>query len=148
MIQCTLIFDKYEHNVYALINIDVIKYAFINEKIAQLICEKFQINFVILFQFKFVNEFEDRLIKSIIHVVYFTFTIQNHSKIIMFMFIIKINVHFLILNKFKINVHEIILNMKNDKNIFKFDRCIYSKKIEKLKIKNERRSSIKNIYLS
>ena len=34
MIKCTLIFDKYEHNLQALMNINVIEYAFIDEKIA------------------------------------------------------------------------------------------------------------------
>ena len=39
MIKCTLIFDKYEHNLQTLMNTNVTEYAFIDEKIAQLVCE-------------------------------------------------------------------------------------------------------------
>ena len=99
MIKCTLVFDKYEHNLQALVNTDVIEYAFIDEKIAQLVCETLQITLVMLSRSKLVNEFDDRKTKLIIHVIYFTLTMQNHSKIINFMFIIKIETHSLILDK-------------------------------------------------
>ena len=138
MIKCTLIIDKYEHNLQALMNTNIIEYVFIDEKTAQLICKTFQIISVMLSRSKLVSEFDDRKIKFIIHVIYFTFMMQNHSKIIIFMFIIKIEIHSLILNKFWINVHEIILNMKNDKIIFKLDRCFYFEIFETLKVKNER----------
>ena len=99
VIKCTLVFDKYEHNLQTLVNTNVIEYVFIDEKTAQLICETFQIIFVILSRSKLVNEFDDREIKFIIHVIYFTFIVQNHSKITIFMFIIRIETHSLILNK-------------------------------------------------
>ena len=147
VIQCTLVFDKYEHNVQTLMNTNVIEFVFIDEKIAQLICEKFQINFVIFFWFKHVNEFDDRLIKFIIHVIYFTFTMQNHFELFIFMFITKINVHFLILNKFWMNAHDVMLNMQIDKIIFKFDRCIHFETFKNLKTFFQQRHSSKNIYL-
>ena len=100
VIKCTLIFDKYEHNLQALMNTNVIEYVFIDEKTAQLICETLQIISVILSRSKFVNEFDDRETKLITHVIYSTFIVQNHSKITTFMFIIKIETHSLILNKF------------------------------------------------
>ena len=46
------------------------------------------------------------------------------------------------------NAHEIILNMKNDKIIFKFDRCFHFKTFRILKIKNERSISFREIYFS
>ena len=100
IIKYTFIFDKYEHNLQTLMNINIIEYVFIDERIAQLICETFQIIFVFLSRSKFVNEFDDRKIKFIIYVIYFTFIVQNHSKITIFMFIIKIEIYSLILNKF------------------------------------------------
>ena len=100
MIKYILIFDKYEHNLQILINKNIIKYVFIDEKIAQIICEIFKIIFVILSRSKFVNEFDNRKIKFIIHVIYFTIIVQNYSKIIIFIFIIKIEIYSLILNKF------------------------------------------------
>ena len=99
VIKCTLVFDKYEHNLQTLVDTDVTEYVFIDEKIAQLICETFQIIFVILSRSKLVNEFDDRETKFIIHVIYSTFIVQNHSKITTFMFIIRIETHSLILNK-------------------------------------------------
>ena len=147
MIQCTLIFDKYEHNVQTLMNTNVIEFAFIDEKIAQLICEKFQINLIILSWFKHVNDFDDRLIKFIIHVIYFTLIVQNHSKLAIFMFITKIDFHFLILDKSWINTHEMMLNMQTNKIIFKIDCCTNSKAFNNLKISNKRRFLSRNIYL-
>ena len=91
---------------------------------------------------KFVNKFDNRENKFIIHVIYFTLIVQNHSKIIIFMFIIKIEIHSLILSKFWINVHENILNMKNDKIIFKFDRCFISRFLEFWKLKTNVQSQI------
>ena len=100
IIKCTLIFDKYEHNLQTLMNTNVIEYVFIDEKTAQLVCETLQIIFVILSRSKLVNEFDDRETKLIIHVIYSTFIVQNHSEITTFMFIIKIEIHSLILSKF------------------------------------------------
>ena len=147
MIKCTLVFDKYKHNLQALVNTDVTEYAFIDEKIAQLVCETLQITLVMLSRSKLVNEFDDRKTKLIIHVIYFTLIVQNHSKIITFMFIIKIEVHSLILSKFWMNAHEVILNMKNDKFIFKFDRCFHFETFRILRVKNERSISSREIYL-
>ena len=45
------------------------------------------------------------------------------------------------------NVHEIILNMKNDKIIFKFDRCFHFEIFKTLKVKNERSIFFRKIYL-
>ena len=46
------------------------------------------------------------------------------------------------------NVHEVILNMKNDKIIFKFDRCFHFETFKILKIKNERSILFRKIYFS
>ena len=99
IIKCTLVFDKYEHNLQALVNTNVIEYAFIDEKTAQLVCETLQIISVILSRPKLINGFDDREIKFITHVIYFTLIVQNHSEITTFMFIIRIGAHSLILNK-------------------------------------------------
>ena len=148
VIQCTLVFDKYEHNVQALMNTNVIEFAFIDEKIAQLICEKLQINLVILSWLKHVNEFDDRLTKFIIHVIYSTLIVQNHSELSILMFITKIDSHSLILDKSWMNTHEVMLNMQTNKIIFKTDRCIHSEAFNSLRASDKRRSLSRNIYLS
>ena len=148
MIKCTLVFDKYEHNLQALMNTDVTEYAFIDEKIAQLVCETLQITSVMLSRSKLVNEFDDRETKFITHVIYSTLIVQNHSEITTLMFIIKIEAHPLILNKPWMNAHEVILNMKNDKIIFKLDRCSHFETFRTLRVKNERSISSREIYFS
>ena len=147
VIQWTLVFDKYKHNVQTLVNTNVIEFAFIDEKIAQLICEKLQINLVILSWLKHVNEFDDRLTKFIIHAIYFTLIVQNHSKLSIFMFITKIDSHSLILDKSWMNTHEVMLNMQTNKIIFKIDRCTHSKAFNSLRASNKRRSLSRDIYL-
>ena len=148
VIQCTLVFDKYEHNVQALVDTGVIGFAFIDEKTAQLVCEKLRINFVILPWFKHVNGFDGRLVKSIIHVIYLTLTVQNHSELFIFMFITKIGAHSLILGKSWMNTHGVVLDMQVDKIIFKSGRCTHSGAFKSLRTLFEHRHSSKDIYLS
>ena len=83
-----------------LLDIDVIDYVFINEKIAYFVCQKLNIVFIRLLYFCYIRCFNEKNIKSIIYVIYLTLTMQNHKKITIFLFIIKINEHFLILNLF------------------------------------------------
>ena len=45
------------------------------------------------------------------------------------------------------NAHEVILNMKNDKIIFKLDRCFHFEVFKTLKVKNERSIFSREIYL-
>ena len=148
VIQCTLVSDKYEHNVQALVDTNVIGFAFIDEKTAQLVCEKLRINFVILSWLKHVNGFDDRLVKPITHVIYFTFTVQDHSELSIFMFITKIGAHSLILDKPWMNTHDVMLDMQVDKIIFKSDRCTHSGASKSLRTFLEHRHSSKDIYLS
>ena len=148
VIQCTLVFDKYEHNVQALVNTNVTEFAFIDEKTAQLICEKLQINSVILSWLKHVNEFDDRLIKSIIHVIYSTLIVQNHFELSILMFITKIDAHSLTLSKSWMNTHDVMLDMQIDKIIFKSNRCTHSRAFKSLRTSHEQRDSSKDIYLS
>ena len=83
-----------------LLDIDVIDYVFINKKIAYLVCQKLNIVFIRLLHSRYIRYFNEKNVKSIIHVIYLTLTMQNHKKITIFLFIIKINEHFLILNLF------------------------------------------------
>ena len=147
VIKCTLVSDKYEHNLQALVNTDVTEYAFIDEKTAQLVCETLQITLVMLSRPKLVNGFDDRETKPITHVIYSTLTVQNHSEITTLMFIIKIEAHPLILGKSWMNAHEVILNMKNDKIIFKLDRCSHFESFKTLRVRNERSTPSREIYL-
>ena len=123
IINCTLFFDDNQHRLEALIDIDVIKYAFIDRKIAQLVCNMLNMKSVSLLKSKSLIEFDDRYVSSITHVIYFKLTIDLHFEFTIFMLIIDLNNHSIILNKSWMNKHEIILNMTYDKLIFKSFKC-------------------------
>ena len=106
-----------------LLDIDVIDYVFINKKIAYLVCQKLNIVFIRLLHSRYIRYFNEKNIKSIIDVIYSILTIQNHKKITIFLFIIKINEHFLILNLFWFNKYQSLLNDKNNSLYFKLDKC-------------------------
>ena len=75
-----LFFENQKFKMHELININVFDYVFINNEIAQKICDKFQIFFVRLFKFKKVFDFDDRKIQSIIHQILIKIILLNHLK--------------------------------------------------------------------
>jgi hypothetical protein len=56
--------------IITMINIDVIEYAFINESIAQSLCEIRKIEFVQLIKKKLIKVYNERKDQIIIHVIY------------------------------------------------------------------------------
>ena len=85
-----------------LFDIDIIDYVFIDKKIARLVCYKLKIVFIRFLYSQHVRYFNEKNIKSITHIIYLTLIVQNYKKITIFLFIIKINKHFLILNVIQI----------------------------------------------
>ena len=126
-----MIFDNREYNIKFLVNIEIIEYIFVNEKIARILYEKFQIRSLSLFKSKYFSCFNNARVKFITYVIYSKFIIQNYIELFTFIFITKIKSHFIIINKFWINAHEIILNIKIDSLIFKRERCNYFKILKK-----------------
>ena len=96
---CTLFSFFKQLHVKTLLNIDAIDYSFIDENIARIVCDKFDIKLVALQKFKSLKDFNDRMIESITHVIYFNFTLQNHIESLASMLIIKLKNHQLILDK-------------------------------------------------
>ena len=137
IINCTLFFDDNQHKLKILINIDVIEYVFIDQKITQFVCNMLNMKFISLLKSKSFIEFDDRHIFSIIHVIYFKLTIELHFELIASLLIIDLENHSIILKKSWINKHEIILNMTYDKLIFKSIKCNHHDNIfcESIKIK-------------
>ena len=83
-----------------LFNINIIDYAFINKKITRFVCYKLNIIFIRFSYSRYIRCFNEKNVKLIIHVIYSILTMQNHKKIFIFIFIIKIKKYFLILNFF------------------------------------------------
>ena len=97
---CTLSFQDKSHNLQNLMNTKISKYAFIDRNFVQFVCKMFEIIFVKLMKFKSLRAFDERRARSITKVIYLTFTIQKHFKLITSMFIIDIEFYFIILRKF------------------------------------------------
>ena len=71
-----------------LINTGIIKYVFIDERLADQVCKKLQIVCVRLNQPKSVEGYNDQMAsKFIIHVIYSTLTVEGHKKLTASMFI-------------------------------------------------------------
>ena len=71
-----------------LIDTDVIEYFFIDERLADQVCEKLQIIYVRLNWLKSVEEYNDQMIlKFIIYIIYSTFTVKDYKELTALMFI-------------------------------------------------------------
>ena len=123
IINCTLSFNDNRHRLKTLIDIDATDYAFIDREIAQLVCNMLNMKSVSLLKSKFLIEFDNHHVSSIIHVIYFKLTIELHFELIVFLLIIDFDNHSIILEKSWMNKHEVILNMIYDKLIFKSFKC-------------------------
>ena len=89
----------YEYSIKFLANTKTIEYIFINEIVAQIICDKLKIRLIIFSRLKYLSYFNEIKVKSIIYIIYSKFTIQNYNKLIIFLFITKIEFYFIILDK-------------------------------------------------
>ncbi len=82
-----------------MIDIDVIEYAFIDESIAQSLCEILKIESVQLIKKRLVRVYDERKDQVITHVIYSKMIIQEHTKSLIFMLIIRLEQQILILEK-------------------------------------------------
>jgi hypothetical protein len=82
-----------------MINIDVTEYAFVDESVAQSLCEALKIESVQLIKKRLIKIYDERKDQIIIHVIYSKMIIQKHTKNFIFMLIIKLRQQTLILDK-------------------------------------------------
>jgi hypothetical protein len=85
--------------IIAMINIDVIEYAFIDESIAQSLCEILKIESDQLLKKRLIRAYDERKDQVIIHVIYSKMIIQRHIESFASMLIIKLDQQILILDK-------------------------------------------------
>ncbi len=113
-----------------MIDINVIKYAFVDELIAQSLCEILKIELVQLIKKRLIRIYDERKNQIIIHVIYSKMTIQEHIESLIFMLIIKLKQQILILEKSWMRKHEI--NYHEKTNIIEFfsEFFIHSKRIK------------------
>jgi hypothetical protein len=82
-----------------MINIDVIEYAFVDESIAQSLCEALKIELVQMIKKRLIRIYDERKNQIIIHIIYSKVIIEEHIQSFISMLIIKLKPQALILDK-------------------------------------------------
>jgi NMD protein affecting ribosome stability and mRNA decay len=91
---------KDEYKIKTMIDNECIDYSFIDTDIAHKVCELLRIKSSQLNKSREVKNYDERKSKDIIHVIYSSMTIQDHTKSCTLMMIIKLDQHSIILDKF------------------------------------------------
>ncbi len=125
-IKCILSSNKISYSLKSLIDTEAADYSFIDEVIAQIVCDQLQIEFLTLIKAKLIQEFNDHYAKKLItHVIYLNLMIQDHTVNIAFMLITKLKQHQMILEKTWMNKINLIIDMQIDVLQFSnFNSCL------------------------
>jgi hypothetical protein len=100
IVNCTLNLDnKSEYKIKVMINNKCIDYLFIDINIAYKMCELLKIILLKLNKSREVKNYDEKRSKNIIHVIYSFMTIQDHTKNLISVMIIKLYRHLIILRK-------------------------------------------------
>jgi len=87
-IECVLSSNEISYSLKSLIDIEATDYSFIDELIAQNVCDHLQIESLPLIKLKPIRKFDDHYAKKlIIHAIYLNLTVQDHMKRFIFMLI-------------------------------------------------------------
>ena len=75
-IKCILSGNEISYSLKSLIDTEAADYSFIDEVIAQIVCDQLQIEFLTLIKAKLIQEFNDYYAKKLItHVIYSNLTV-------------------------------------------------------------------------
>ncbi len=114
--ECVLSSNEISYSLKSLIDTEAADYSFIDELIAQNVCDHLQIESLSLIKLKSIREFNDHYAKKLItHAIYSNLTVQDHMKRFVFMLIIRLSQHQMILEKTWMNKIEITIDMRNDR---------------------------------
>jgi len=92
--ECVLSSNEISYSLKSLIDIKAADYSFINEVIAQIVCDQLQIKLLTLIKAKSIQEFDNHYAKKLItHVIYLNLMIQGHMIDIASMLITRLNQH-------------------------------------------------------
>jgi len=99
-IECVLSSNEISYSLKSLIDTEAADYSFIDELIAQNVCDYLQIESLSLIKLKSIRRFDDYYVKKLItHTIYSNLTVQDHMKRFIFMLITQLNQHQMILEK-------------------------------------------------
>ncbi len=112
IIECVLSSNEISYSLKSLIDIEAADYSFIDEVIAQIVCDQLQIESLTLIKAKSIREFNDHYAKKLItHVIYLNLTVQDHMIDIAFMLITRLDQHQIILEKTWMNKIDLVIDM-------------------------------------
>jgi len=98
--ECILSSNEINYSLKSLIDTEAADYSFIDELIAQNVCNHLQIKSLTLIKAKSIREFDDHYAKKLItHVIYLNLTVQDHTIDTAFMLITQLNQHQMIFEK-------------------------------------------------
>ncbi len=83
----------------AMIDIDVIEYAFVDESVAQRICDVMSIELIKLVKKRVIRTYNDKKNQIITHAIYLNMIIQRHIESLTSMLITKLEQQVIILKK-------------------------------------------------
>ncbi len=127
-IECVLSSNEISYSLKSLIDIEAADYSFIDEVIAQIVCDQLQIKSLTLIKAKSIREFNDHYAKKLItHVIYSNLTVQDHMIDTAFMLITQLNQHQMILEKTWMNKINLVIDMQIDS--LRFSNFISSQKL-------------------
>ncbi len=113
--ECVLFSDEISYSLKSLIDTEAADYSFIDELIAQNVCDHLQIESLSLIKLKSIRRFDDHYAKKFItHAIYSNLTVQDHMKRFVFMLITRLSQHQMILEKTWMNKIEVTIDMRND----------------------------------
>ncbi len=114
--ECVLSSNEISYSLKSLIDTEAADYSFIDELIAQNVCDHLQIESLSLIKLKSIRKFDDHYAKKLItHAIYLNLTILNHMKRFISMLITRLDQHQMILEKTWMNKIEITIDMRNDR---------------------------------
>jgi len=114
--ECVLSSNEISYSLKSLIDIEAADYSFIDELIAQNVCDHLQIESLSLIKLKSIREFDDHYAKKLItHAIYSNLTVQDHMKRFVSMLITRLDQHQMILEKTWMNKIEMTIDMKDDR---------------------------------
>ncbi len=122
IVECTLELDI-EYIIKAMIDNKCTDYSFIDTDIARQVCEVLGISSLKLNKSREVKNYDERRNKDIIHVIYSSMTIQDHTESFISMMIIKLDQHSIILDKFWMKKHDVSYHNHDDSISFYSDHC-------------------------
>ncbi len=119
LINASLISQSNSFSFRSLTDSDFVVYTLIHDKLVDKVCQKLEIQSILLAKEKLIREYDKKLVrKTITHKILLNLTIESHKKLTMSMLIADIEHHEAILSKLWMNKNEILLNMRHDTIVF------------------------------